>query len=456
MSFRLFIPDIEEISSLLVSSHASSGRTVALSRHGQVFTNLSAKSTLNECSPQHRVVQKAFLDLVGEGDGGKLGCFIAISLIRSLAKHEHGGHPDLTREVLSHLPEVEAQIISRSAPSDKQHLVSLARDLPFSEKLADAVFLSGAESHISLEGYEGIGCEVIESESFFSEAKPLHIEEQVSLKGAMVALLPNRCSSFSDIQAPLELMGSFPNRPLVIIAPMMRGEALAYIKKNREEGVVEAYGVEAPLVTWGKGWLEDVASFTGGTLYDPLLYSEYEPQMYGSAKEITLKTNEMIIEPYDDHAEITSQRITQLLHEADTSPHAHTQDLWRKRASMLGGTLIRLKVGGVTEAEARVNRNRAEKAIMSMGMMFRGGHVDGAIPVLSEIQGIHPIVDRALLAPLRVVGLNKNNPNLMALKEKIPELHDPFPTERLLTLVRNSFSIATTLCSVALIVKSRK
>ena len=118
MSFRLFIPDIEEVSALLVISHASSGKTIAVCRNGKVFNNLSAKSTINQWTPKW--VQKAFLDLVGEGDGGKLGCFLAISLIRSLAKYKHGGHPDLTREVLSHLLEIEDQIISRSRDGKKR------------------------------------------------------------------------------------------------------------------------------------------------------------------------------------------------------------------------------------------------------------------------------------------------------------------------------------------------
>ena len=231
---------------------------------------------------------------------------------------------------------------------------------------------------------------------------------------------------------------------------------LATLKRNREEGVVEAYAIEAPLVTWGKGWLEDVGAFTGATLFDPYLYSEFKLEFFGSAREITLKQGEMIIEPYDDHAEVTGRRIEQLLYEANNSPHSHTQDLWRKRASMLGGTLIRVKVGGVTEAEARLKRSKTEKALLNMNLMLKNGYVDGAIPILANIQGIHPIVDRALISPLRVVGMNKNTVNLDSVLSSYNCLYEPFPTERLLNLVRSSFSVATTLCSVAKIIRSKK
>ena len=316
------------------------------------------------------------------------------------------------------------------------------------------MFLSGAESHISLEKYEGVGCYVVESESLHSEVRSIGVSEQTSLKGAMVALIPKRLSSFQDVAEPLELMGSFPQRPLLIIAPMIRGEALATIKKNRDGGVVEAYGVEAPSLM-GSRLARGCCLLYRREAYDPMIYSDYGIEMYGSAREVTLKPNEIIIDPYDDHAECTSQRINQLLHEASQSPHAHTRDLWRKRASMLGGTLTRLKVGGVTEAEGRVNRSKAEKAITSMGMMLQGGCIDGVIPILSEIQGVHPIVDRALLAPLRVVALNNKIANLEHAKYLSPRLRDPFPTERVLSLVRNSFSVATTLCSVAEIIKGK-
>lgn len=453
MTFRLFLKDIEQLAEILVISHQSSGKTVAITRNKNIWVNLSAKSTINEWSPEHKIVQKAFLDVVGSGDGGKLGAFMAISLIRSLAKHKHGGHPDLTQEVLSYQDEIISQIRARSKESGFNEISSLAQeDINFSDRLAEAVLLGGVETHISLEKYEGTGVEVIESESFISDARCLHLSDQINLKGAMFAFHLHHLTDFEQVRPILEEMGAFQDRPLILIAPMMRGSALATLKRNRDEGVVEAYGVEVPLITWGKGWLEDVASFTGGKVYDPTL-EKFTPQHFGSAQEVTLKEKEIIIDPYDDHAEATSKRVEQLLHEANTTPHAHTQDLWRKRASSLSGSLIRVKIGGVTEGEARLRRNKAEKHLISMVSMARHGYIEGAIPTLSDMKGLHPIVDRALLAPLRVVAMNRNLVNLDDALKSSPKLYEPFPTERLISLVRSSFSIATTLCSVGHIVR---
>lgn len=454
MSFRLLLRDIEELANLLVLSHQSSGKTVAISRNNNIWVNLSAKSTINEWSPEHRIVQTSFLDVVGSGDGGKLGAFITISLIRSLAKHENGGHPDLTRQLISELEDVISELKKYSKESVLSDMISLAKDIDFSEQLASAVMLGGVDTHISLEKYEGTEVEIVESESFISEAKPHIQSEDVILKGSMFAFHTQRLTDFEQVRPILEEMGAFKNRPLILLAPMLRGSALATLKKNREEGEIEAYGVEVPLITWGKGWLEDVASFTGGKLFDPHVES-FTPQHFGSAKEVVLKSNEIIIDPYDDHAEITAERIDQLLYEASNSPHAHTQDLWRKRASSLSGSLVRVKIGGVTEGEARLRRSLAEKHLISMVSMVKSGHVEGAIPTLSNIKGHHPIIDRALVAPLKVVAMNKKTTALDRVLSENPVLFEPFPLERLISILRSSFSVATTLCSIGHIIRKK-
>ena len=76
MSFHIFIPDIKELTTLLSISHASSGRSVLIQRNNTVWANLSAKTTLNQWTPRNRVVQTSYMEVVGQGDGGKLGAFI--------------------------------------------------------------------------------------------------------------------------------------------------------------------------------------------------------------------------------------------------------------------------------------------------------------------------------------------------------------------------------------------
>lgn len=453
----IFSKDVEEITRLLVLSHASSGKSVCISRHGQVLVNLSAKSTINEWTPRNKVIQTALLDMIGDGDGGKLGSFIFTSLFRSISKEPESEQINLARSLPQWTQQLSQEIYGRSQTSSKQDLIQVAHDFEFAEALADAALASSQANHISIEKYDGIGVELLQTESFISEARPLYLDqEEIHLKGPMFALFEYPLSDFSDIEEALSLMGSFENRPLIVIAPLIRGEALSTIKVNRENNIVQSYAIEAPLVTWGKGWLDDVASYVGATPHNKFLHGEFQTHYFGSAREITIKDKEIILDPYDDHVEVTSARISQLLAEAENTPFPHTQDQLKRRASNLSGSLIRLRIGGSTETEARIRRNKAEKNLLSLSDMVQYGHVLGEAKTLSDISTLFPYpLNKALCAPLKVISLNKQQPNLSLLLED-PALKHPFPTHRLVNLVTRAISLAHTLGSVGLVLRSQK
>lgn len=457
MDFRNLSSDFLKIARVLEVSHASNGKSVLISRGSSIWNNLSAYSTLNEWTPRHRIVQTSLLDAIGQGDGGKLGVFLTASLFLGLAKLPDGGHPDLTSEIKSCVDHIRSHIRARAREATRGDLLRVCEGLDegLSEVLVDAVLQAGADTHISLEKYDGVGAEMQQTESFFAALPTPTLQEDVTLRGPLLALLSERVFSFEQVKAPLELMGSFPGRPLLIVAPMIGGDALGTLKLNRENGVVEAYGVEAPLVSWGRGWLDDLAAFTGGVVYEPLLHSEFKTEYFGSALEINLQPGKLVVDPYDDHAEATSQRIDLLLREAGEIPHPHTQDLWRQRAAALAGTLVRLKVGGTTEAEARVRRSRAEKVLISLSDMVRNGCVSGAIPTLAECVSSVPQLDHALRAPLRVVARNLNYHDPMSVIGR-EEIYTPFPMGRLLSLSEKALSVATTLASIGGFVTSKR
>jgi len=251
-------------------------------------------------------------------------------------------------------------------------------------------------------------------------------------------------------------MGGFEGRPLVVVAPMVGGDALKMINLNRNKGVLEAYAVDAPKVTWGKGWLDDLASFTGASVFDPEMESAFQTEFFGSAMGVLLNYQEMFVYPYDDHAEGTALRAETLLREASESAHPHTQDSLRSRANALTGSLVRLKVGGVTEAEGRWNRVLAEKALLSMSDAVRNGYVEGVIPYLARLETGNPILDQALKSPLQVVarnmGLNHTDPFIW----DVPEMWEPFPFGRLLQILDKAVSVATMISSIGMIVHKTK
>lgn len=460
MSLSLFIPTINELSSLLVLSHASNGGTVLLSRNNKIWNNLSAKSIINAYHPEPhaRIIQTSLLELCKSGDGCKWGSFIAISLLRSFHRHYGEVHPLITDQV-KRAVNLAVNAIPRQ-DADQQILKEIGLQSELDEKsvdqISEAIYLAGSlSSHVSLEKWEGTGCEVVETESFHATLK-VHHDKEAYLKGAMFALFNRPLFEVDHVLGAMELMGSFEGRPLVFIAPMIGGKALQTIKMNQAQGNLDVYACDAPRVIWGAGWLEDFAAFTGATVFDYKIENKFLPEYYGSAMEVVFNFNEMIVDPYEDHADKTADRADQLLREALASPHPHTQDLLRKRANALNGTLVRLRVGGATEAEARWRRVLAEKALISMMDAKANGYVKGSIPTLYNIETGNEYLDRALKAPFKVVCHNLGTAENDSSVWDIKELYEPFPVGRMIELLDKSISIATTIGSVGHVIRSKR
>ena len=194
--------------------------------------------------------------------------------------------------------------------------------------------------------------------------------------------------------------------------------------------------------------LEDFADFTGATIFEEDIYPEgFTAPLFGSALKILMKRGEIIVDPYDDHAERTAERAEQLLGEADNIPHTHTQDLWKKRAAALLGSLVRVRIGGVTETEARFRRTVAEKALLSMSDALDNGYVERPLSLLYSLSVGDSLLEKALTTPLRVASVNRG---YYAAEELLGDaaLDEPFPLGRLLSLIEKALSIGETLGTI--------
>ena len=439
MSLKLIVEDLKEISTLLAVSHQSKGGTVLLKRHDKTILNPSAYSTVNAWHPKHKIVQTSLLDMIKTGDGGKLSTFILTSILISLNKLEDQQRIKQTHILKNYLNDIINQIKKQSLPIDNQALLNLGKeDHELAQKIIECFEIG---EHISLEKGDKVGVDVEITESIKTDVVTLNLESDRRLKGTMLALFNERLTDPKQVEECMSLMGTFPHRPLLVVAPMISRKVRSMIKLNDNKGIIECECIECPRITWAKGWLDDLASFTGATVFDSFLHKEFKIEYYGSAMEIYISLNQITVDPYDDHIDTTLDRVNMLLKEAESIPHPYTQDLWRKRASSLNGSLIKVKIGSYTDTESRVRRNRAEKILMSMTDAQKNGYIKNPIKNLFLINTQNPILDRALKAPVRVIQKNKDNYDLKILDE----LDDCFPTGRLISLIENIISVSTTL-----------
>lgn len=427
-----YIDDLKEISYLLLSSYAN-GKNVVLSRNKELFINPSAKSTLLAWE-KNKYVRGFLYEICGEGDGCKTAIFVLYSLLSSLHK--------LPKPKPISFGELDVQVSNAT----REDLVKISPDLP--DVLYDALLTNGTDIHISVEVGERVDLEVIHSEGFIAKCPTPRWEKEVSLKGPMVAMISRPIHKVEEITPILENL--IEGRPIVIIAPYYSQQVLDMITLNRNKGVIEAYAIETPKVTWSYEWLKDLESFVGGEVQVEH-HSEFKIEWYGSAYEVKIKLDEVIFEQYEDKVELTSKRIDRLNYEADhlTSDLYFMREQLKQRVSALSGSLIRVKVGGVTEVEARNRRTVIEKEIQTLVSAVKGGVIrEGFVLALYKLGSFarDPIVNKAFQAPLSYVMTNVRVENMRDLDFK--KLCIPFPVIRFRELMSKVESIANVWSSI--------
>jgi len=119
-----------------------------------------------------------------------------------------------------------------------------------------------------------------------------------TLENPHILIYDKRISSIKEVLPLLETC-SKQNKPLLIIAEDIDGEALATMVVNKARGILNICAVKAP----GFGdrrvqMLEDIATLTGGTVISPqkgLKLDKLQVAMLGSARRVVISKDETVI-----------------------------------------------------------------------------------------------------------------------------------------------------------------
>lgn len=429
-----YLKDFDELVYLMKSSFGGSGKTVMLSRNKKILINPSAKTTLLAWDT-NKYVRGFIYEICGEGDGCKTAIFILHSLLRELNK--------LDKPYPIHFNLKESL---KGTDATREDLKLIAPDLP--EILYDALLSNGTDIHISVEVGEGVDIEVIHSEGYIAKCSTPRWEKEISLKGPMVAMVSRPIHKIEEITPILENL--IEGRPIVIVAPYYSKQVLDVITLNRNKGVIQAYAIETPKTTWSNEWLKDLESFVGGEVQVEH-HKEFNTEWYGSAYEVKIKLDEVIFEQYDDKIELTAKRIDRLNYEADnlSSDLYFMREQINQRVSALSGSLIRVKVGGITEVEARNRRTRTEKMIQTLVSAVRGGVIkDGIVLYCNDLSAQYKddVISKALQIPLKAI---MDSVGVSSVKDiDMDKLRIPFPYLRFKELISKIESIVNVWSSI--------
>ncbi len=372
------------------------------------------------------------------GDGTTTATVLAQAIIKEGLKSVAAGmNPmDLKRGIDLAVTKVVANIKAASRPvKDSDEVAQVGTIAANGEALvgrfiADAMQKVGNEGVITVEENKGLETEVevVEGMQFdrgyLSPYFVTNADKMVAeLEDVLILIHEKKLSSLQPMVPLLEAVIQ-SQKPLLIIAEDVEGEALATLVVNKLRGGLKIAAVKAPgFGDRRKAMLQDIAILTGGQVISDDLGMKLENvgiDMLGRCKKISInKDTTTIIDGAGDKKEIEA-RVAQIRTQIEETTSDYDKEKLQERVAKLAGGVAVIRVGGMTEIEVKERKDRvddalnATRAAVQEGIVVGGGValIQGA-KALDGLKGANAdqdagivIVRKALEAPLRQIAQN--------------------------------------------------
>jgi len=372
------------------------------------------------------------------GDGTTTATVLAQAIVREGAKAVAAGmNPmDLKRGIDTAVEAVVADIAKRAKKlktSDEVAQVgtiSANGDKEVGRMIADAMEKVGNEGVITVEEAKGLETEldVVEgmqfdrgylSPYFVTDSEKMTCE----MENAAILLFDKKLSNLQALLPVLEQVVQ-SNRPLLIIAEDVEGEALATLVVNKLRGGLKVAAVKAPgFGDRRKAMLEDIAILTGGTVVSEetgIKLENVDMSMLGKAKNVTITKDETTIVDGAGKKKEIEGRCSQIRQQVENTTSDYDREKLQERLAKLAGGVAVIRVGGATEVEVKEKKDRVDDAMHATRAAVEEGVVAGggasllySVRALKKVEGDNhdqdvgiDIVRRALTSPTRQIANN--------------------------------------------------
>jgi chaperonin GroEL len=331
-------------------------------------------------------------------------------------------------EVVENLKSRAAKITS-SAEVAQVGTISANGEKSIGDMIAEAMQKVGNEGVITVEEAKTAETEleVVEGMQFdrgyLSPYFVTNADKMTAVLEDPVILLHEK--KLSNLQAMLPILEAVvqSQRPLLIIAEDIEGEALATLVVNRLRGGLKVAAVKAPgFGDRRKAMLEDIAVLTGGEVISEDLGIKLENvtlDMLGRAKRVEITKETTTIVDGAGSADDITGRVAQIKSQIEETTSDYDKEKLQERLAKLAGGVAVIKVGGATEVEVKERKDRVDDALNATRAAVEEGIVPGGGVALLrassdlQVKGANPdqqaginIVRRALQEPVRQIVNN--------------------------------------------------
>ena len=303
-----------------------------------------------------------------------------------------------------------------------------ARDKEIGDLIAEAMDKVGKDGVITVEEAQSFDTQLDFTDGMeFDKGyiSPYMVTDQERMEAVLdnpyILITENKINNLKEILPILEKVVQV-NKPLLIIADDIEGEALATLVVNKLRGTFNCVAVKAPgFGDRKKAMLADIAVLTGGECISNDLGMKLENvtvNQLGQAKKVVVaKDLTTIVEGCGD-TKALKNRIGQIKAELEHSTSSYDKEKLQERLAKLAGGVAVIKVGAATETAMKERKTRVEDALSATRAAIEEGVVAGggvtyinALKVLEKLEKEaadeekigYSIVRKALYAPMTMI-----------------------------------------------------
>jgi chaperonin GroEL len=376
------------------------------------------------------------------GDGTTTATVLAQAIIREgLRNVTAGSNPLLIKKGIDKavemaISEMEKLVVKVDTPEKIAQVASIsANDSEIGALISEAMKAVGKDGVITVEESKTTKTDVETKDGMqFDKGyiSPYMVTDsermEATLNDPYILVTERKISAIADILPLLEKIVQV-QKPLLIIAEDVEGEALATLVVNKLRGTFTTVAVKAPgFGDRRKEMLKDIATLTGATVISEelgLKLDKVTPDLLGQAKTVKITKEETTIVDGKGKEDAIKGRIEMIKRQIEDTDSDFDREKLQERLAKLSGGVAVIQVGAATETELKEKKHRIEDALSATraavqeGMIPGGGsslvHALKAMEKHTHKNG-HPgasdekigwdIIRRALEEPLRQIAEN--------------------------------------------------